>query len=46
MVSEGGAPPEELIARFTSVEGPVELAADFRGRRVHTFRVWWLRGAR
>jgi hypothetical protein len=44
--SEGHEPPEELIARFTTVEGPVELPADFRGRRVHTFRVWWLRDAR
>lgn len=44
--SEGAEPPEELRQRFTSVEGPVELPADFRGRRVHTFRVWLLRGAR
>jgi hypothetical protein len=28
------------------VEGPVELPADFHGRRVHTFHVWWLRDAR
>ncbi len=41
--SEGREPPEELTARFTSVEGPVELPADFRGRRVHTFQVWWLK---
>jgi hypothetical protein len=39
-------PPEELTARFTAVEGPVELPADFHGRRVHTFLVWRLRGAR
>lgn len=44
--SEGPEPPQELTARFTDVEGPVELHADFRGRRVHTFRVWRLREAR
>ncbi|WP_224247368.1 ArnT family glycosyltransferase [Hyalangium gracile] len=44
--SEGREPPEELTARFTTVEGPVELPADFRGRRVHTFLVWRLRDAR
>lgn len=45
--SEGGSPPpEELAARFSSVEGPVQLTSDFRGRRVHTFDVWWLRDAR
>ncbi|WP_141590274.1 glycosyltransferase family 39 protein [Myxococcus sp. AB056] len=43
-VSEGGAePPEELASRFTTVEGPVELFGDFRGRRLHTFQVWRLR---
>ncbi len=45
-VSEDEAPPEELAARFSSVEGPVVLPADFRGRRVHTFSVWRLRDAR
>jgi hypothetical protein len=44
--SEGAEPPEELLQRFTSVEGPVELPSDFQGRRVHTFRVWRLRSAR
>jgi hypothetical protein len=44
--SEARPPPEELTRRFTAVEGPVELPADFRGRRVHTFRVWLLRDAR
>jgi 4-amino-4-deoxy-L-arabinose transferase-like glycosyltransferase len=44
--SEGPEPPEELVQRFSAVEGPVELPADFRGRRVHTFRVWRLRDAR
>jgi hypothetical protein len=44
--SEGRPLPDELRERFTSVEGPVELPSDFRGRRVHTFQVWWLRGAR
>lgn len=44
--SEGKEPPEELVARFAAVEGPVELPADFRGRRVHTFRVWRLLDAR
>jgi len=44
--SEGPEPPEELVQRFTAVEGPVELPAEFRGRRVHTFLVWRLRGAR
>ena len=45
-VSEELEPPEALTARFASVEGPRELAADFRGRRVHTFTVWRLRGAK
>ena len=44
--SFGNPPPEELASRFTSVEGPVELPANFRGQRVHTFHVWWLREAR
>jgi hypothetical protein len=44
--SEREMPPEELTARFTAVEGPVELPADFHGRRVHTFLVWRRRGAR
>jgi hypothetical protein len=44
--SFGGPPPEELASRFTSVEGPVELPAEFHGRRVHTFHVWRLRDAR
>lgn len=44
--AEGFEPPAALTSRFTSVEGPVELTSDFRGRRVHTFQVWWLRGAR
>jgi hypothetical protein len=44
--SFGNPPPEELASRFTSLEGPVELPADFRGQRVHTFHVWWLRDAR
>ncbi|MFL5349247.1 MAG: ArnT family glycosyltransferase [Hyalangium sp.] len=43
--AEGFKPPASLTSRFTSVEGPVELTSDFRGRRVHTFQVWWLRGA-
>jgi 4-amino-4-deoxy-L-arabinose transferase-like glycosyltransferase len=45
-LSEGPPPPEDLTARFTSMEGPVELPADFRGRRVHTFSFWRLRDAR
>ncbi|QRK13094.1 glycosyltransferase family 39 protein [Archangium violaceum] len=45
-LSEGRSPPDELTARFSSVEGPVELPADFRGRRVHTFTVWRLRDAK
>jgi hypothetical protein len=44
--SEGPEPPQELTARFTAVEGPVEVPADFHGRRVHTFRIWRLRDAR
>ncbi len=44
-VAEGlPPPPEELTSRFTSVEGPVELLSGYRGRQLHTFRVWWLRG--
>ncbi len=45
-LSEGREPPEELVARFSSVEGPVVLPADYRGRLVHTFSVWRLRDAR
>ncbi|GHG65546.1 glycosyltransferase family 39 protein [Comamonas sp. JC664] len=44
-VGEGGPhPPDELVSRFTALEGPVELFGDFRGRRLHTFQVWRLRG--
>ncbi|RKH07130.1 4-amino-4-deoxy-L-arabinose transferase [Corallococcus sp. CA053C] len=43
--SENGVePPEELVQRSGLVEGPVELAVDFRGRRMHTFTVWRLGG--
>ncbi len=45
-LTEDRPPPEELAARFASVEGPVVLPADFRGRRVHTFSVWRLRDAK
>ncbi len=45
-LSEDRPPPEELAARFSSVEGPVVLPADFRGRRVHTFSAWRLRDAK
>ncbi len=45
-LTEDKPPPEELTARFASVEGPVELPAEFQGRRVHTFSVWRLRDAR
>ncbi|WNG44625.1 glycosyltransferase family 39 protein [Archangium minus] len=45
-LSEGRTPPDELTARFSSVEGPVVLPADFRGRLVHTFSVWRLRDAK
>jgi hypothetical protein len=44
--SHGAHPPEELVLRFTTVEGPVELPADFRGQRLHLFQIWWLRDAR
>ena len=44
--SEGHPPPEELTERFSSVEGPEERTSDFHGRRVHTFLIWRLRGAR
>ncbi len=44
-VGEGGPPPpDELAARFSAVDGPVELVSDFRERRLHTFLVWRLRG--
>jgi 4-amino-4-deoxy-L-arabinose transferase-like glycosyltransferase len=43
---EGLPPPEQLTARFTSVEGPVKLRTEYRGHYVHTFHVWWLRNAR
>ncbi|MBN9682922.1 MULTISPECIES: hypothetical protein [unclassified Corallococcus] len=39
----GAAPPEELVQRFGSVEGPVKLTGVFRGRRLHTFTVWRMR---
>ena len=41
-VSESEPPPAQLTQRFTRTEGPVELPAHYRGRRVHTFRVWRL----
>ena len=43
-MSEDSAPPPVAVAYyFTEVMGPVELAGDFRGRRLHTFFVWRLR---
>ena len=45
-LSEGLSPPEDLLARFDTVEGPVERTSDYRGRRVHTFTLWRLRGAK
>jgi len=45
-VSEGKEPPSELTARFASVEGPELLRGEYRGRLLHTFHVWRLRGAR
>jgi Dolichyl-phosphate-mannose-protein mannosyltransferase len=45
-LSEGPPPPEELVGRFSAVEGPVALPTGFRGRTMHTFRVWRLRSAR
>ncbi|MCI0673177.1 MAG: 4-amino-4-deoxy-L-arabinose transferase, partial [Myxococcaceae bacterium] len=45
-VSEGEGPPEVLAGRFGSVEGPVVLPGEYRGRVLHTFHVWRLRGAR
>lgn len=44
-VAEGWPPPpDELTARFTAVEGPVELPGGYQGRQLHTFLVWRLRG--
>ena len=40
------APPAELMLHFTEAEGPAELPGTWRGRRLRTFSVWWLRGAR
>jgi 4-amino-4-deoxy-L-arabinose transferase-like glycosyltransferase len=45
-VSEYEEPPASLTQRFTRVEGPVEIPAEYLGRRVHTFRVWRLVGLR
>lgn len=46
-LTEGAEPPPpELAERFERLEGPVLLPADYRGRRVHTFRVWRLEAAR
>ncbi|WP_375761460.1 ArnT family glycosyltransferase [Corallococcus exercitus] len=42
----GAAPPEELVQRFGSVEGPVKLTGVFRGRRLHTFTVWRIKRAK
>jgi hypothetical protein len=39
-------PPDELAARFSSVEGPVVMPTYYRGRHIHTFSVWWLRDAK
>ncbi|PTL84307.1 4-amino-4-deoxy-L-arabinose transferase [Vitiosangium sp. GDMCC 1.1324] len=45
-LSEDRAPPDELTARFSSVEGPVVMEPLFHGQRVHTFTVWRLRDAK
>ena len=43
---EDEAPPEKLAQAFQSVEGPRVLEASYRGRPVHVFRLWKLRGKR
>lgn len=40
------APPPKLAQAFQSVEGPRVLEASYRGRPVHAFRYWVLRGKR
>ena len=46
-ISEGSdPPPEKLTAAFTSVEGPRYLETGYRGRPLHLFHLWRLRGKR
>jgi 4-amino-4-deoxy-L-arabinose transferase-like glycosyltransferase len=45
-ISAGPPPPDDLAARFTSVEGPEYLHSGFDGRMFHTFFIWRLRDAR
>jgi hypothetical protein len=44
-VSEWGEPPPEKLAQaFQLVEGPKVVRTSYRGRPVHEFRYWLLRG--
>jgi hypothetical protein len=43
---EDTPPPERLAAGFESVDGPRVLETSYRGRTVHRFQLWTLRGAR
>lgn len=41
---DGPLPPEALTDRFEAMDEVVELEGTFQGRRLHFFRVWWVRG--
>lgn len=41
---DGPLPPEALTDRFEAMDEVVELEGTFQGRRLHSFRVWWVRG--
>jgi hypothetical protein len=44
VMEDGPGPPQALTDRFSSMSDAVMLGGDFRGQRLHTFVVWWLRG--
>ncbi|NTX15860.1 glycosyltransferase family 39 protein [Myxococcus sp. CA056] len=41
---DGPLPPPALTSHYESMEDPAELVGTFQGRRLHFFRVWWVRG--
>jgi hypothetical protein len=45
-VSEQEGPPEHLLVRFESFEGPLDIPADWKGKTLRTFRIWTLAGHR
>ncbi|MCP3164678.1 ArnT family glycosyltransferase [Myxococcus qinghaiensis] len=41
---DGPLPPKALTDHYEAMDEVVELEGTFQGRRLHFFRVWWVRG--